>query len=67
MNESCSNCRWRYKLEKFDYGHGGCEHVNYDGFACGAFIDEGVIVHMVNIGEDGMCEMYSRRLENNEV
>lgn len=70
MKESCSNCSYRYSLQRFDYGNvrSSTEIASVeDGFACGAFVDEGVIVHMVNIGEDGLCEMYSRRFENNEV
>ena len=60
MKECCANCRRRYKLEKFDYSRGGCEHTEMDGYICMAFADEKVAVWMVGKDErNGMCEVFS--------
>ena len=64
MKECCRNCKYKMTLERFDYGHGGCQHSIEDGFACIAFIAEGTVVHMVNIDEDVLCECYKRRDTN---
>lgn len=62
MIECCSACNKYMKLEKADYSDKGCKHSDYDGFACLAFADEGIIVHMVGVNPDkGMCELHSDR------
>ena len=62
MNENCGTCKYRKKLVKFDYSGMGCEHTNYEGFACLAFVSEDVVVHHVGEeAEEGMCEVYTPR------
>lgn len=64
MKECCANCRRRYKLVKFDYSRGGCEHTDMDGHICMAFADEGKAIWMVGFDErDGMCEVFSPKEE----
>ena len=60
-SECCATCNKNMQIEKYDYSHGGCEHTRYEGFACLAFIHEGLVVHMVGLDPNGgQCEMYSR-------
>lgn len=60
MKECCANCRRRYKLVKFDYSRGGCEHTEMDGYICMAFAYANEAVWMVGNDErDGMCEVFS--------
>lgn len=60
MIECCRSCNKYMKLEKSDYSNGGCKHSDYDGFACLAFVNEGIVVHMVGVNPDnGFCEAYS--------
>lgn len=67
MSENCLSCRNRMKLVKFDYSGRGCEHSDYDGYACTAFAFEGEIVHMVGCDEKKcMCEMYAPKGESYE-
>ena len=64
MIECCSTCNKYMKLEKSDYSGKGCKHSDYDGFACLAFADEGIVVHMVGVNPDkGMCELHSETCE----
>ena len=60
--ECCNNCKYRCKLEKWDYSQGGCKHSDYEGFACVVFADESFVPHMVGIPGDGpydLCEMFT--------
>ena len=53
-----TDCKFRYKLMKFDYSHGGCEHSEPGGFICMAFENDGEAVWMV--GTNGcFCECYT--------
>ncbi len=62
MKECCSNCKHKMTLTKYDYSHGGCEHTEYEGFACTAFASEGDIIHMVGSNPDkGSCEMFMEK------
>lgn len=64
MKECCANCRRRYKLTRFDYSHGGCEHTDMDGYICMAFADEGEAVWMVGLNaETGLCEVFEPKEE----
>ena len=59
MKECWANCRRRYKLTKFDYSHGGCEHTEMDGYICMAFACEGQAVWMVGCHEQfDLCECF---------
>lgn len=59
MKECCANCRNKYKLTKFDYSKGGCEHTDMDGYICMAFAYEKQAVWMVGLQEQlGFCECY---------
>lgn len=59
MKECCANCRRRYKLVKFEYFRGGCEHTDMDGYICMAFADEKEAIWMVGNDErNGMCEVF---------
>ena len=59
MKECCANCNRRYKLTKFDYSHGGCEHTNMEGYICMAFADEKQAVWMVGSRENfDVCECF---------
>lgn len=60
INECCDTCKYKMKLEKWDYSQGGCIHTDYDGFACTVFGYEGVILH--HVGGDSArdrCECYA--------
>lgn len=59
--ESCASCKHRCKIERYDYSHGGCEHSEYDGYGCTVFLDEGVVIHMVGLGEKEKCECWERK------
>ena len=59
--ERCENCGFRYRLVKFDYTNGGCEHTPMDGHICMVFGNEGEAVWMVGTGENAMCEAFIRR------
>ena len=63
IKECCATCNKHLYLEKWDYTNDGVPKTKYDGFACLAFADEGLVIHMVGgISEDDdMCEMYSER------
>lgn len=64
MNECCANCGKRYKLTKFDYSNGGCEHTDMDGYICMAFAEEGNAVWMVGCNENlELCECYVQKEE----
>lgn len=64
MKESCANCRRRYKLTKFDYSHGGCEHTDMEGFICMAFASEGEAIWSIGLHENfALCEEYVPREE----
>lgn len=66
MKESCANCRRRYKLTKFDYSCGGCEHTDMDGYICMAFAEEKQAVWMVGSNEQfDLCECFVAK-ENDE-
>lgn len=59
MDESCENCKRRYRLRKSDYSHGGCEHTDMEGFVCMCFASEGIAEWMVgNVAEYEICEAY---------
>ena len=63
----CNDCRYNLKLEKYDYLHGGCQHSDYDGFACMAFASEGTAVHMVGSNpETKYCECWMPRKGDGE-
>ena len=65
MTECCNNCRLKMRLEKSDYSQGGCIHTDYDGYACLAFANEGVVCHMVGNNPDtGICEMFTAKKSN---
>ena len=62
--ECCKNCKYYLKLLKWDYSHGGCEHSEYEGFACIALANEGVAIHIVHSDnkfaeENDYCEMFT--------
>lgn len=60
----CANCQRGYKLTKFDYSHGGCEHTEMYGYICMAFADENKAIWMVGIDGCGcMCEVFSPKKE----
>ena len=64
--ERCNNCRNNLKLEKYDYSH-GCQHSDYDGFACMAFASEGTAVHMIGVNpENEYCECWMPRKGDGE-
>ena len=64
MKECCANCRRRYKLTRFDYSNGGCEHTDMDGYICMAFADESEAVWMVGLNaETGLCEVFEPKEE----
>lgn len=64
MKECCANCRRRYKLTRFDYSHGGCEHTDMDGYICMAFADERQAVWMVGLNaEKALCELFEPKKE----
>lgn len=66
MKECCANCRRRYKLTKFDYSCGGCEHTDMDGYICMAFVEEKQAVWMVGSNEQfDLCECFVAK-ENDE-
>ena len=59
MAECCKTCRYRLKLVKYDYSHGGCKHEDMDGYVCMSFAHEGVACWMVGLDENtGFCECY---------
>ena len=59
MKECCATCRRRYKLTKFDYSKGLCEHTDMDVYVFMAFADEGQAVWMVGSNECfDLCECY---------
>lgn len=59
MKDCCANCRRRYKLTRFDYSNGGCEHTDMDGYICMAFANEKQAVWMVGTNEYlGLCECF---------
>lgn len=60
----CDTCKRKMRLDKYDYSIGGCKHTRYDGFACLAFIDEGLVIHMTGTGPaNDICEMYEEKRE----
>ena len=60
VTECCKNCALRYDLRKADYSHGGCEHSKEEGYCCGAFAREGMMIHMVGTNEEtGLCEVFT--------
>ena len=63
MKECCKTCGKRLDLEKCDYTNDGVPKTKYDGFACLAFANEGLVIHMVGgISEDDdKCEMYFKK------
>ena len=59
MKSVCKQCSLKKTLKQYDYSNGGCVHTKEEGYACLAFIDEGIIVHMVGINPDSAkCEMF---------
>ena len=57
--QCCENCRMCYKLVKFDYSKGGCEHTDMEGYVCMAFAYEEEAVWMVGMDKSkGLCECY---------
>jgi len=59
-NESCKNCKRRYRLRKNDYSQGGCEHSDMEGYVCMCLSREGIAEWMVGLNdEDEICECYS--------
>ena len=61
MKECCKTCIHKFKLEKWDY-EVGCKHSDMEGYACTAYIDEGLIINVVNMNEkNGICECYEKR------
>ena len=63
MNDTkrcCSNCRKMKRLVKYDYSHGGCEHTEYEGYACLIFTYKGIVTHMVGCDPQvEYCEEWS--------
>lgn len=59
--ECCNTCKRQAKLEQLDYSTVGCKHTMMDGFACMAFVDEGVVNWMVGNNGEGQCEEYISR------
>lgn len=55
----CNNCKYKLKLVKYDYSHGGCKHSDYDGFCCMAFAHEGTAIHMIG-SSNSYCEMFEK-------
>ena len=59
-NECCANCALCKMLEKYDYSNGGCKHSSYDGYACLAFVNEDIVVHIVGADiNTEQCECWS--------
>ena len=64
-NESCSTCKHKYKLIKYDYSQGGCTYKDMEGYICMVFAKDRNASWMFGINENtGMCEGYER-LEDN--
>lgn len=60
----CDTCKRKMRLDKYDYSIDGCKHTRYDGFACLAFIDEGLVIHITGTGPaNDICEMYEAEEE----
>lgn len=62
MKKCCGNCRRRLDLETWDYSKIGSGNwkVKEPGFACLAFADEGLAIHIVGLAPDrDWCEMFS--------
>ena len=57
---SCSTCKHRKILKKYDYSKGGCKHSTMEGFICLADDYEGIAIWMVGI-KDGGCECYEKK------
>ena len=48
------------KLVKYDYSQGGCKHMEYKGYACLIFANEGMVVHMIGCDPQvEYCEEWS--------
>jgi len=66
MTCSCKNCALSYRMIKFDYTKGGCEHTDMEGHICMAFAtEERVAIWMVG-SDNGMCECYTPKAEEVE-
>ena len=62
--DRCENCNLCKRLEKWTYGAHGVCHEEQEGFACLAFIREGLVVQLV--GTEGWgCEMFTPKGEIN--
>jgi hypothetical protein len=63
----CSNCQYNLKLIKYDYSNGGCQHSDYDGYACMAFASEGTAVHLIGTNpENEYCECWMPKKKGEE-
>ena len=66
-DECCANCSHCYRIEKWDYSHGGCEHTKLDGCACTAFSNEGLVIWEYSNNIDiGICECFRQKEKLNE-
>ena len=59
--EKCANCKYYYKLKKYDYSGKGCKHSDMDGHICMAFADERTAIWMYGTSDDGICECFEQR------
>ncbi len=60
----CDTCKCKMRLDKYDYSIDRYKHTKYDGFACLAFADEGLVIHMTGTDPtNGICEMYEAKEE----
>ena len=62
---TCSTCGRCMRLERWDWSNvleQGVPKTKEDGFACLAFVHEGLVIHAVGLDEDADgCEMWCAR------
>lgn len=59
MSDSCSTCRHRFDLQKWDYSQNGVPKEKMPGYVCDIFASEGLMVNTVGGNpEKDICECY---------
>lgn len=61
--QMCLTCGRHKRLQKWDWSNireKGVPKTEEEGFACLAFIGEGIVVHAVGLSDDGYCEMWTQ-------
>lgn len=62
MKKCCATCGKQFILERYDYSQNGCKHSYEQGFACGVFMGDGIVVHMIGTSpEKEQCEEWVER------